>query len=317
MSAATAAPTEPTARGGRDTRIRPLARLEMSRLARHPMFLAGLAFGVLMTLVAVQEMTKVVTVDALSMPVTAVSVGVFSMVAAHQLTRSFDRAEELLEATPTSRVERTSSLCLSALVPTAVAAAWLVMYAVVEGRLWTTPDWLYGTLSRADVWAVILGNTVVAALGGTLLGIAAGRWWHFRGSAAALVLGVVIWCFGIFGAFSAEGVPPEWTRWFRLLAPVNYFSNPAPGVPGQNGLAGSDILTGSPWWYLVWLLTLCGLAAIAALLKGSEGTTRRRLVRLGAAALVVSALTYGLAAAGGNSHVVRTYPDGHSVVLTP
>ncbi|MDN5797647.1 MAG: hypothetical protein L0H79_18140 [Intrasporangium sp.] len=73
----------------------------------------------------------------------------------------------------------------------------------------------------------------------------------------------------------------------------------------------------SPWWYLAWLVTLCALAAIAALLKGSEGSTRRRLGRLGAAMLAASVLTYGLAAAGGNSHSVRTYPDGHSVVLIP
>ena len=56
---------------------------------------------------------------------------------------------------------------------------------------------------------------------------------------------------------------------------------------------------------------------MAALLWRSEGPTRRRLIWIGAAALAVSALTYGLAAGGGLSQVVQTYPDGHSVVLTP
>ena len=72
-----------------------------------------------------------------------------------------------------------------------------------------------------------------------------------------------------------------------------------------------------PPWYLAWLATLCALAAIAALLWRSEGPTRRRLVRLGAVVLAISALTYVLAASGGNSQVVQTYPDGHSIVLTP
>lgn len=311
MSAATSSLSEPIPRDRRDATLRPLARLEMARLARHPIFVAGTVLGVLSTGLAVDDMRKKISGDALSMPVTALCVGLFAMISAHQLTRSFDRADELVEAAPTSRVERTSALCLSALVPVAVSAGWLVMYAVAEGRLWSTPDWMLSNLSRADIWAVIIGNTVVAALGGTLLGIAAGRWWHFKGSAAALVLGVVIWTFGVIGAFSSEGVPAAWTRWFRLFTPVSAFNNPAPDGNG------SDALTGSPWWYLVWLLTLCALAAIAALIKGSEGRARRLLVRLGAVVLVSSALTYGLAAAGGNSQVVRTYPDGHSVVLTP
>jgi hypothetical protein len=288
----------------------------MARIARHPVFLTGTAFAVLATTMTVQDLRKSGTGEALGMPVVALGVGLFAMLAAHQLTRSFDGANELVEAAPTSRVGRTWALCLSALVPSTVAAAWLVLHGYAQRGLWTTPEWMLGTLSHADVWAVIIGNTVVAALGGTLLGIAAGRWWHFRGSGAALVLGVAVWTIGLGGAFSSEGVPAAWTRWVRLFAPFNTFSN-----PGAHGAGPDDdgiyTLTGSPWWYLVWLLTLCALAAIAALLKGSEGGTRRLLVRLGAAVLVASALTYGLAAAGGNSHVVRTYPDGHSVVLTP
>ena len=74
-------------------------------------------------------------------------------------------------------------------------------------------------------------------------------------------------------------------------------------------------MTGSPAGISSWLVTLCALAGLAALLKGSEGSVRQRLVRLGAALLAVSALTYALAASGGDSCTVRTYPDGHSVVL--
>jgi hypothetical protein len=283
----------------------------MVRLASHPVLVLGLLFGIVSMATTVQEVKDHPTSDALGMPITALTVGVPALIAVHLLTRSFDRADELVESTPTSRVARVWSLCLAATIPAALGAGWLALFGVADPWLWTTPEWMYGTLSRADVWATVIGNTVVACVGGTLLGVAAGRWWHFRGSSVVTVLSVTVWSMGVLGIFSAAGSGSAWNRWVRLFTPVGLFSSAA---PDGNGV---DTLTGSPWWYLAWLVTLCALAAIAALLKGSEGRTRRRLVRLGAAALAVSALTYGLAAAGGNSQPVRTFPDGHSVVLTP
>lgn len=289
----------------------PLARLEMGRMLRHPLLIGGTLFGVVSTLMAIQDIRQNLTSDILGMPVTALTVGVPAMIVAQRLTRSFHRAEELVDAAPTSVTARTAALCASALVPALFASAWLVFYYASNGRLWTTPDWVLGTLSSLDLAAILTGHTVVAATGATLLGVAAGRWWRFRGAAAVLVIAVAVWTLGAISAFSSEGVPAAWTRWVRLFTPINGFSNPAPG------LTAYDTLTGSPLWYLGWPLTLCALAAVAALLKGAEGTTRRRLVRLGAVLLAVSALTYGLAAAGGNAQVVRTYPDGHSVSVAP
>jgi hypothetical protein len=165
--------------------------------------------------------------------------------------------------------------------------------------------------SHADVAAVLVGNSVVAAVGGTLLGVAAGRWWGFRGASAVLVLAVVVWTIGVLGMFSSdEAARPGWNRWVRLFTPVGYFTS-------ANADSSAVIsLTGSPWWYLAWLLTLCALAVVAALLWRSEGETRRRVIRIGAVTLALSVVTYGLAASGGLSQQVRTFPDGHSVVLT-
>lgn len=292
--------------------VRPLARIEAARLARHPVFVVGVLLGIFFTGTVVQEMTGAATADQLAVPVAAMTVGTFAMIAGHLLTRSFDRADELVQTAPTSPVRRTAALCVSAVVPAIVATLWLLLHGMFErGLIQERPAWIYGTFSHADLWAVVIGNTVVAAVGGTLLGIAAGRWWRFRGSTVALVLVVTVWTVSVIGLFSNEGTPLAWYRWVRLLTPVSYFHNTEP-----NGI-GSDTLTGSPWWYLAWLVTLCALAAIAALLKGSESSIRRRLVRLVAAMLAASVVTYGLAAAGGNSHSVRTYPDGHSVVLIP
>jgi hypothetical protein len=311
MSTASASLARPEGAARPRAGVGPLARIELARLARHPVLIVGFVFGVVSMAGAVQEAIKNPDSDIMSMPVTSLTVGVPAMICAHLLTRSFDRADELVGATPTSRVARTAALCATAAFPAALAVLWLAFYGIAQGSFLKTPEWQYGTLSHADVWAVIVGNTVVAAVGGTLLGIASGRWWHFRGAAVVLVLGVAAWTLSVIGIFSAEGTPAPWYRWVRLFTPVAAFSNPAPDGNG------ADTLTGSPWWYLAWVVTLCALAAVAALLIGSEGATRRRLVRVGAAALTVSALTYGLAAAGGNSHAVRTYPDGHTVVLTP
>jgi hypothetical protein len=170
---------------------------------------------------------------------------------------------------------------------------------------------MYGVFSHADIAAVLVSQSVVAAVGGTLLGIAAGRWWGFRGASAVLVLAVVVWTIGLLGAFSSgDTAPAAWTRWLRLFAPVGYFTSAT--ADGTSVLS----LTGSPKWYVVWLVTLCALAAVAALLWRSEGATRRWVIRAGAATLALSVLTYGLAVSGGQSQPVRTFPSGHSVVVT-
>jgi hypothetical protein len=243
--------------------------------------------------------------------VVAATVGLGSMLAAFYLTRSFHRADELLEASPTSRTSRTGALCLTAIVPALIASLWLAFYyygprpAVLDA-----PEWMYGMFSHADITAVLVSHSVIAAVGGTLLGVAAGRWWSFRAASAVLVLGVVVWTIGWLGVFSSGDAHPAWNRWVRLFAPVGYFSSTSAG--NSNVVS----LTGSTRWYAVWLLTLCTLAVVAALLWRSEGATRRRVIRAGAIALALSVVTYGLAASGGLTHEVRTFPDGHSVVLT-
>ncbi len=298
-------------RGGYRSAFAALARIEAKRLARHPMFLVGTALGVLFTAMALAEQADQVTGDSLSLPVVALTVGVASLIAAYHLTRSFHGAGELLEASPTSVTRRTGALCLAAGVPALVASLWLVAYYGLAPPALDPPEWMYGEFSHASVGTVLVENSVAAAVGATLLGVAAGRWWRFRGASAVLVLVVVVWTIGVLGAFSStDGAPPAWFRWVRLFTPVGYFTSATPAD------ASVTSLTGSPWWYLVWIVTLCALAAIAALLWRSEGQTRRRLVRLGAVAVTLSVVSYGLASATGLSEPVRTYPDGHSVVVT-
>src|SRR5215217_797540 len=83
-----------------------LAVLEGIRLAKHPALLVGTALGVVFTAMALNEEADQVSGD-LSLPVVALTVGLGAMLSAYYLTRSFQRAEELLDAAPTSRITRT------------------------------------------------------------------------------------------------------------------------------------------------------------------------------------------------------------------
>ena len=297
-------------RAGQDS-LGVLARVEMVRLARHPMFVLATALGILFTAMALNEQSDQVTGDSLGLPVVALTVGLGAMIAANQLTRSFHRARELVDATPTSLTTRTGALCLTALVPALVASGWLFIKYVVRPPAVQTPEWMYGTFSVTDIAWVLLAHTAVAAVGATLLGVAAGRWWRFRGASVVLVATVVTWTMGAGAALGTGGAMPAWQRWVHLFTPLTFFS-----TTSQDS-SSVDSLSGSPGWYVVWLLTLCALAATGALLWRATGTTRRRLVLIGAIVLAISAVVYVLAVTGGNGNTVRSYPDGQSVVLRP
>ena len=303
--------TASPARGGRRGLFGTLARLEALRLARHPVLISATVIGLIATTTALIRSAGPATDEAFVLPDVASTVGIAAMLSAYYLTRSFSRADELLEASPTSSTNRTAALCVTAVVPALIASLWLVIHYGVRPAALAVPEWMYGTFSHADIAAVLVGNSVVAAVGGTLLGVAAGRWWGFRGAFAVLVLAMVVWTMGVLGAFSSsDTAPAAWTRWFRLFVPFGIFTSAAPDNTSVMSL------TGSPRWYAAWLVTLCALAAVAALLRRSEGRTRRRVVRAGAVTLALSVLTYGLAVSGGLSQPVRTFPDGHSVVVT-
>jgi hypothetical protein len=293
--------------------VRALGRIEVRRMARHPMFLFGTALGIVFTLFDGSGGIKSAMLGIVQVPL---FVGLAAIIASLHITRSFHGAEELVESTPTTTTQRGAALCAMALVPMVASSAWLVFnYGFLEWYV-DTPEVLYGTLSRAETAMVLVGHTIIATLGATLLGIAAGRWWRFRGATVLLVVLVFFWTTSMIGSVSNAGAAAPWERWVRLFTPFTTFTSLAPGTE-HNSEPMVDTLTGSVWWYHVWLLTLCALAAVAVLLWRAEGETRKRVIRAGGAILAVSAVTYLLAAGGGLSEVVRTYPDGHTIVLRP
>src|SRR4051794_41019774 len=180
-------------RGGYRSSFAALTRIEAFRLARHPVLMAGTVLGVVGTTEALIRAAGPATDEAFALPDVASTVGIAAMLAAYYLTRSSSRADELLETSPTSATNRTAALCATAAVPALIAVLWLVLYYGVRPAGLAAPAWMYGMFSHADIAAVLVGNSVVAAVGGSLLGVAAGRWWGFRAASAVLVLAVVVW----------------------------------------------------------------------------------------------------------------------------
>lgn len=294
MSTLTATPQAPV----RGLSLRPLVLIEARRFVRHPTFLVGLTACVVFT--ATNAPTA--NADVNSGFVAAAFIGVVSMLVAYFQTRSTRSSGEAVDSAPTSVTQRVAAMCIVCLVPAGFGLLWLALFYVTL-QIWPLEPWMHGTFSPADEFAILFGQSVVACLGGPLLGVAAARWLRFRGVAIVLVMGMYVLV--VAGLAEAERSTPLNVR---MLTPFTLFTN---------RLINPDIeesLPGSPWWYLGWLLTLCALGVIAALLRGAEPPLAHRLRIAGGVGLVVVLCCGLLAMTGGLDQTTWTYPDGHSIV---
>ena len=266
-------PSAPTADGS--SALRALARVEAKRFARHPLFLLGIAI-MLIPMVAVLWQQEL---DANPMTGTlfiAFLIGVFGFIVAHRLTTSMLRTRDLAGTTPVSARRRTLALCLACLVP-ATAGVVVAIFMLVTAAIWTPvgdPVTAHVAWFRddpaIDVLATLIGSGPVAALGGPLLGVAVARWAPFRGSA---LIGVVTLVF-------LTALPSNASQPWRLVSawPILVDEH----VTRNNGpIVRSNFVPGiEPIWVLLYLLCLCALAVVAALLRDPEH--RRPLVAAGA-----------------------------------
>jgi len=299
----------PTLDARPSTSLKPLVWLEIRRFARHPVFITGLTLGTVTLVVAERDAIENPTNDRVGAAAVALFIGLFSVLAAYLLTRSTNAADDILEASPTTRAARTAALCSTCAVSAGFAGAFGV-FGIVSLRIWPMPAWLWGTFTEAEMVIVMAQQTVVAAIGGTLVGVAAGRWWRFRGAGFALVVALTFWVFLSSGASAAMEAQGTWPKFLRAFSPFAFF---------QTTLINPDAVdtfAGSPGWYLMWLLALCALAALAAMLHRAEGVVRARLMRLGPALLAAAVVFLVLAATQGPQHVVRSFPDGTTTVIT-
>jgi hypothetical protein len=142
-----------------------------------------------------------------------------------------------------------------------------------------TENW--GEFSNVEL-AAIMACGVLAALGGSLLGVLTARWWRWPTAAAVTAVLLITWT--IIGL--VNDTHPVLTL-NHLAAPFTLVSS--------NGDEWSWHLGGSWLWRVPYLVGLCALAAIAACAHGSEGGLRRRQVRWAIAlgVLTLAALLIG------------------------
>jgi hypothetical protein len=266
-----------------------LAIRETRRLVLNPVFL----FAVAITGYALWSGpgTTVTDIDTYN-PYPAIFLGGFGMMAMYWLTRSMRASEPVIGVTPVTLPARTAALCAVALVPFAcgcLALLWFVQLVPVGSAL-------YGPFSPSARVAVLVGQIVIPALGGPLLGVALGRWVRFPGAAFVLFLILYGWVnlVTILALWHPDSAP---VMALRLFAPFAFFtSNPSGAVV--------TAWRGSPWFFLGWQLALCAIAVLVALLRGAAGRVRFRIICAlgiaGAAALIMLVL----AAADGFTHLV-------------
>ena len=266
----------------------PLAARELRRFVLNPVFL----FAVVMTLwVAWSRAGATVTeIDEVN-GYPAVFLGGFGMMAAYGLTRSMRASEPVAGVTPVTRPARTAALCAVAIVP------FLCGILALLGFLRTYPlsDAAYGPFSPSARIAVLVGQIVVPALGGPLLGVALGRWVRFPGAAFVLFLVIFGWVqlVTILTISRPDSAP---IAVLRLFSPFAFFTLHAD--------AGVTAWRGSPWFFIGWQLALCAIAVLVALLRGAEGRVRTRIIRALAITGAAAVILLVLAATGGFTHAV-------------
>ena len=278
----------PGAATGRAT-FTALAIRETRRFVLNPVFLFAVAF-IVFALWAGPD-AGVTDIDTAN-PYPAIFLGGFGMMATYWLTRSMRASEPVVGVTPVTRPARTAALCVVALVPFACGCLALLRFV----QLIPVSSPLYGPFSPSARVAVLVGQIVMPALGGPLLGVALGRWVRFPGAAFVLFLVLYGWVslVTILSFSHADSAP---VAVLRLFAPFAFFT-----YTGDTG--GVTAFRGSPWFFIGWQLALCAIAVLVALLRGAEGTVRSRIIRGLAIAGVTAVILLALAASGGFTHAV-------------
>ena len=264
-----------------------LAIRETRRLVLNPVFLFAVAF-ITFALWAGPDagQTEIDTAN----PYPAIFLGGFGMMATYWLTRSMRASEPVVGVAPVTLPARTAALCAVAIVPFGCGCLALIAFL----HFHSASDPAYGAFSPSARIAVVVGQIVIPALGGPLLGVALGRWVRFPG--AALVLFLVFWSWvslvTVVSGSHPDSVP---VAVLRLFAGFTFFAL-------HSDAGGVTAWRGSPWFFLGWQLALCAIAVLVALLRGAEGRVRTRIIRALGIAGVAALILLVLAALGGFTH---------------
>ncbi len=284
-----------------------LTRIEAKRYAKHPLFLIGFVLAL-----ASSGTYGPVELDHQVVP--AFFLGVLGIIVANRLVSASERSAPVVDAAPVPETVRTAALCLACLVPGA-AGVVVVLFHRVFVLIDPPPAFEYAGYDATARFLITMAIPVVACVGGPLLGVAVGRWLRFRGAAVLTLLAVLLWASTC--AYISQEIDggSRTARVLHLLTPYTAFLET--NAESSAGPTLVTAFTGSPFWYFVWTVALCGLAATAALLRGAEGVVRRTLLRCfaGVVAAAVTALVLGVTT--GAQQLVYFTPDGSSSVVKP
>jgi hypothetical protein len=287
--------------------VRPLALIEAKRFARHPLFLIGAAMCAIFS----YGQQGPEEIDYHVMP--SFFIGVLGLEVAARLTASTGRSAAVVDSAPKSETVRTAAMCLACLVPTLTGLAIVLMHrATIAAN--PIPEYLYGTYGPFDRFVITVVVPVIACAGGPLLGVAVGRWLRFPGAALLAMLVVLIWSNiaayvpGQSSRFGHLDGSTLFARTLHMLTPYTAFGSG--DGDGERATKVMTSYTGSPGWYAVWTLALCGLAVCAALWRGAEGGIRRLVGRAFVALLVIALVSLVLAVVNGNQRLYETTRGG-------
>ena len=218
----------------------------------------------------------------------------FGLLVMVSLVRASDQANEAAGTVVASERTRTLALAISTVVPFVAGLlffAWAVWaYHDSPPAASTVP---FGDVGDAWAYAVLFALGTICCVGGPILGLVIGRWLPFRG--AGIVSAVVL----IMLTIVMQGIV-EPLRYVRVFMPWTYFGGPY-GVEGEP--ERWLILTGSPFWYCAYLVALCAIGVIIAMLHDSE-QSRQTLLRVLAGVAVLAVVLFLLAMTTGVQEVM-------------
>ena len=286
----TLVPATPRAGAGQTTFVA-LAAREMRRFVLNPLFLAAAALTAFFLWRSAQRSTITAIEDVNA--IAATCFGGLGMMAAFGLTRSMHASEPVVGVTPVTLPAHTAALCAVAIVPFGCGCLTLLAFL----QLFPVSSALYGAFSPSARIAVLVGQIVMPALGGPLLGVALGRWVRFPGAAFVLALILSGWI-NLVTALTLARPDSAPVAVLRLFAPFALFT--------LHSSAGVTAWRGSPWFFIGWQLALCVIAVLVALLRGAEGRARSRIIRALPIAGATAVIMLVLAGTGGFTHAVTT-----------
>jgi hypothetical protein len=272
-----------------------LARQEIRQYLRHKLFWLGAAVMVLTDVTMILGVLDSNGSSLAYMIIPATLLGLLGLVTTYGLTRRSDRAA--LAAGAVAVPERTRTLALVAAVVVVPGGLALLSWVVAVAAYYAHPPKAYivpSGVSDAFLFAQMFGDGVLCAVGGPLLGLLLARYLPRRGVPVASVVGLVIVTILLQGNFAGGQPFRVWWVWTYFVTQVSVVDGqPISGFssdPAREIYMGT--LPGNPYLWLVYLVLLCVLGVLVAVMHDPESD--RRVLRKAAAGLLVAAVLAGI-----------------------